>query len=199
MHIQIKGKQIDIGTALTQHVEERLTEITEKFFDRAVDVTVTVAPDGKGLRCDAHVNLPTGLTVQATGSGRDAYAACDQCAVRIEKQLRRYKRRLRDHNRNRSEPVDAMPVQAYVLAAPEIETETDEPETLQPVIVAEAADTMQSLSVGEAVMQMELADRSFLVFSNDATARINVVFRREDGNIGWIDPDPAIGSAAKPA
>lgn len=189
MHIQVKGKQIDIGTALTEHVETTLTGAVSKYFDRTVDATVTFSRESRVLRCDTSVHLPTGLHVQSSGTGRDVYVAFEQGMERIEKQLRRYKRRLRDHHKNRPAPIDAMPVHAYVLSAPEIESEADEPETLQPVIVAESTDTVQSLSVGEAVMQMELADRSFLIFSHEGSGRVNVVFRRDDGNIGWIDPE----------
>ena len=116
------------------------------------------------------------------------YAAFDQGAERIEKQLRRYKRRLRDHHQNRPKPIEAFEAPAYVLQAAEIGEDSEEPESLQPVIVAEMKHSIQSLSVGEAVMQMELADKAFLMFRNDANGRFNVVFRREDGNIGWIDP-----------
>ena len=150
MHIQVKGKQIDIGSALTEHVETTLGQAVSKYFDRPVDITVTFSRDARQFRCDSHVHLPTGLNAQASGAGHDVYAAFDQGAERIEKQLRRYKRRLRDHNRSRKEPVDARPAQSYVLAGPQIESEADEPETLQPVIVAETRGTVQSLSVGEA-------------------------------------------------
>ncbi|MEM7056300.1 MAG: ribosome-associated translation inhibitor RaiA [Pseudomonadota bacterium] len=188
MHIQVKGKQIDIGAALTGHVESTLANAVSKYFDRTVDVTVTFSPDGKAFRCDCHVHLPTGISAQSSGRGQDAYAAFDQCADRIEKQLRRYKRRLRDHSRSRKSPVDAGPAQSYVLAAPQIEADFDEPETLQPVIVAETRETVQSLSVGEAVMQMELADRPFLMFRHDVSGRINLVYQRADGAVGWTDP-----------
>lgn len=188
MHIQVKGKQIDIGAALTEHVESTLANAVSKYFDRTVDVSVTFSPDGRAFRCDCHVNLPTGITAQSTGKGKDAYAAFDQCAERIEKQLRRYKRRLRDHSKSRKSPIDAGPARSYVLAAPQIEADFEEPETLQPVIVAETRETVQSLSVGEAVMQMELADQPFLMFRHDVSGRINLVYQRADGAVGWTDP-----------
>ena len=192
MHIQVKGKQIDIGAALTEHVESQLTSAVGKFFDRPVDAAVTFSKDARSLlRCEAHVHLPTGLTVQASGTGRDAYGAFDQSAERLEKQLRRYKRRLRDHHQSRRDPIDMMPAQAYVLQAPQFEEEKDEPESLQPVIIAEQSDGVPSLSVGEAIMQMELADRAFLMFRHDVSGNVNLVFRREDGNVGWLDPAPA--------
>ena len=108
-------------------------------------------------------------------------------AEKMEKQLRRYKRRLKDHHRDRSEPVEAFGASTYVIAASEGESEA-EPDSLQPIIVAEMETRIPSISVGEAVMQMELAETPVLVFRNEKTDGVNVVYRREDGNIGWIDP-----------
>ena len=188
MHIQVIGKQIDVGAALTEHVESSLAEAIAKYFDRSADATVTFSKDRHKFRCDAHVHLPTGLVVQSSASAGDVYAAFDQGAERIEKQIRRYKRRLKDHHHNRKKPVEAVAASAYVLEAAEFAQEADEPETLQPVIVAESIESIQSLSVGEAVMQMELADKPFLLFRNDGSGRVNLVFKRDDENIGWIDP-----------
>ncbi len=193
MQIQVKGKQIDVGEALTEHVKGNLGDAIAKYFDRPVDATMTFSKDRHQFRCDAHVHLPTGLVVQSSGVAADGYAAYDQAAERIEKQLRRYKRRLRDHHKHRAKPVDVTDATAYVLEAASAAPEAEEPESLQPVIVAETRDRVQSLSVGEAVMQMELADKTFLMFRNDGTGRVNLVFRREDGNIGWIDPVDAKG------
>ena len=105
----------------------------------------------------------------------------------MEKQLRRYKRRLKDHHRSRAEPVELSGASSYILAS-ETEGEESEPDTLQPIIVAEMETKIPSLSVGEAVMQMELTGSPVLVFRNEGKDGVNVVYRREDGNIGWIDP-----------
>ncbi len=188
MHIQIQGKQIDVGQALSKHVEDNLSAAISKYFDRPVEATVTFSRDRHAFRCDAFVHLPTGLTAQSSAKANDVYAAFDQGADRIEKQLRRYKRRLKDHHQSRPKPVEVFDAPAYVLEARDVANETDEPESLQPVIVAEMKESIQALSVGEAVMQMELADRSFLIFRNEANDGVNIVFRRDDGNIGWVDP-----------
>ncbi len=188
MRVQVNGKQIDVGSALTDHVTQNLTAAVEKYFDRPVEAIVTFSRDARAFRCDAHVHLPTGLIAASSGTGHDVYAAFEQGAERIEKQIRRYKRRLRDHHQNRRKPIEAYDAPAYVLRAAEFREESEEPEDLQPVIVAEMTQSIQSLSVGEAVMQMELANRTFLMFRNDANGRFNVVFRRDDGNIGWVDP-----------
>ncbi len=197
MHTKVSGKHIDIGEALRTHVESRLTESVTKYFDRPVDAAVVFSRDGHSFKCDSSVHLPTGLTAKAHATHGDIYGAFEQSAERIEKQLRRHKRRLKDHHQRREMPVEAIPAQAYVIApqeddqddaaapdAPAIEGENG----FQPVIVAEMKHDIKTLSVGEAVMQMELAHAPFLMFKNDANGRINIVFQRDDGNIGWVDP-----------
>ncbi len=188
MQIKVSGKQIDIGDALKVHVEETLTEEVAKYFDRPVNSVVTFSRNGHGYKCDASTHLSTGLTVQAAAQANDVYAAFDQCAERIAKQLRRYKRRLKDHHQARQNPVEAMNALSYVIAG-EGEDPAEEPESLEPVIVAELTHEIKSLSVGEAVMQMEFAHAPFVMFRHEKTGRVNLVFRRDDGNIGWIDPD----------
>ncbi len=191
MHIQVKGKQIDVGAALTEHVEAQLSAAVAKYFDRPVDATVTFSKERHAFRCDAHVHLATGLVAQSSSTAADVYAAFDQGADKIEKQIRRYKRRLKDHHKERAKPVDMLSAQSYVLQGGD---EADEPESLKPVIVAESTDAIPSISVGEAVMQMELAGHDFLLFRHDATGRVNLVFSREDGNVGWMDPAESVAS-----
>ncbi len=188
MHIQVKGKHIDVGDALTAHVEMQLAASVSKYFDRPIDAVVTFSRDRHAFRCDASVHLATGLTAQSSATASDVYAAFDQGADRIEKQLRRYKRRLKDHHVRRRSPAAAIPAQTYVIESSPVGDEESEPDSLQPVIIAESTTEMHALSVGEAVMQMELADRSFLMFRNDANGRFNLVFRRDDGHVGWVDP-----------
>jgi hypothetical protein len=128
------------------------------------------------------------MTVQATARADEIYASFEGAVDRMEKQLRRYKRRLKDHHRDRLQPIEGADAAAYILDGGSQDVETEEPETLQPVIVAEMEARVPYLSVGEAVMQMELAGAQLLVFRNDAHGGVNVVHRRDDGNIGWIDP-----------
>jgi ribosomal subunit interface protein len=187
MRIQVSGKQMDIGDALRTHVEDRLGEAVGKYFDKPVDAVVTFCKDGHQFVADSSVHLSTGMTVQASGKADEVYACFDGAVERMEKQLRRYKRRLKDHHRERQDPIQAMEAASYVLQGHD-EAETEEPSTLQPVIVAEMATRVPSFSVGEAVMQMELAGAQLLVFRNDAHGGVNVVYRRDDGNIGWVDP-----------
>ncbi len=188
MQIKISGKQIDVGEALRTHVEDNLVAAVGKYFDRPVDAHVVFSRNGHGFKCDSSVHLSTGLTAQAHAMNGEIYAAFDQATDRIEKQLRRYKRRLKDHHHNRRDPIEMIEAQAYVLRSHDEEADDEAVNSLQPVIIAEMTTAIKSLTVGEAVMQMELAHSPFLMFKNDANGRINIVFQRDDGNVGWIDP-----------
>jgi ribosomal subunit interface protein len=188
MRYQISGKQLDIGTALQTHVEQQIDEVIGKYPGRPTDGLVVFSKAAHEYACEVMVHLSTGLSVSAKGVATEIYAAFDAANAKMEKQLRRYKRRLKDHHRDREVPVELNDGAAYILAG----TDGDdgvEPETLQPIIIAEMPTRVPTLSVGEAVMQMELAGAPVLVFRTDAAdGGVNVVYRREDGNIGWIDP-----------
>lgn len=187
MRYQISGKQIDIGEALQIHVKEELGTAVAKYAERPTDANVVFSKSASEFVCEAIVHLSTGLTAQASAKAHEIYAAFDGCCAKMEKQLRRYKRRLKDHHRDRAEPVELFGVSSYILASDSVEPES-EPDSLQPIIVAEMETKIPSLSVGEAVMQMELAGAPVLVFRKQGKDTVNVVYRREDGNIGWIDP-----------
>lgn len=187
MRYQISGKQIDIGSALQTHVEDELNSVVQKYAERPTDANVIFSKSAAEFVCEATIHLSTGLTAQAKAHAHEIYAAFDQCCEKMEKQLRRYKRRLKDHHRQRSEPVELSQASSYILAS-DSDGEESEPDTLQPIIVAEMETKIPSLSVGEAVMQMELAGAPVLVFRNEGKNGLNVVYRRDDGNIGWIDP-----------
>lgn len=187
MRYQISGKQIDIGEALQNHVQDELNETVQKYAERPTEAVVVFSKSGHEFVCEATVHLSTGLTAQAKAHQNEIYAAFEFCREKMEKQLRRYKRRLKDHHKDRVEPVEIYGASSYILAS-EVESEDQEPESLQPIIVAEMETKIPSLSVGEAVMQMELAGAPVLVFRNEGKEGVNVVYRRDDGNIGWIDP-----------
>jgi len=188
MRYQISGKHIDVGEALQSHVQTELGQVLAKYAGRPTDAHVIFSKEAYEYVCEAIVHLSTGLNSQAKAHATEIYAAFDQCAEKMDKQLRRYKRRLKDHHKDRAEPVEQSDGSAYILAGSENSDEDAEPETLQPMIIAETGTRIPSISVGEAVMQMELAGAPLLVFRNEGSDRVNVVYRREDGNIGWIDP-----------
>ncbi|MCW1951058.1 MAG: ribosome-associated translation inhibitor RaiA [Octadecabacter sp.] len=187
MRYQITGKQIDIGEALQTHVKTELGDIVSKYAGRPTDANIVFSKSGHEYVCETEVHLSTGLTAQAKGHATEIYAAFDSASEKMEKQLRRYKRRLKDHHKERSQPVELFDAGSYILAS-NSESEEQEPEGVSSMIVAEMETKIPSISVGEAVMQMEIANAPVLVFRNEGHSGINVVYRREDGNIGWIDP-----------
>lgn len=187
MRYQITGKQLDVGEALQTYVTEAMQAVVDKYAERPTDANIVFSKRGHEFRCEATLHLSTGLTAQAHAAAHEVYSAFDQCCEKMEKQLRRYKRRLKDHHRERAQPVEAEGAAYYVMAS-DGDAAADEPETLEPMIIAEMETRIPSISVGEAVMQMELRGAPILVFRNETSSGVNVVYRRDDGNIGWIDP-----------
>ncbi len=187
MRYQISGKQIDIGEALQTHVQTELSEILSKYAGRPTEAYVVFSKAAHEFVCEAVVHLSTGLTAQSTGKATEIYAAFDASSEKMDKQLRRYKRRLKDHHKERQQPVELSDAGSYILESRE-ETEEIEKDSVNAMIVAEMETKIPSLSVGEAVMQMEISSAPVLVFRNEKHKGINVVYRRDDGNIGWIDP-----------
>ncbi len=187
MRYQISGKHIDIGEALQTHVKAELGEIVEKYAQRPTDAVIVFSKSAHEHVCEAVIHLSTGLTAQAKGHATEIYAAFESCREKMDKQMRRYKRRLRNHHRDRTSPVEFEQGASYILA-PSEEPEEGDTETLQPVVVAEMETKIPSITVGEAVMQLELGSQHFLVFRNQGHGGVNVVYLRDDGNIGWIDP-----------
>jgi ribosomal subunit interface protein len=186
MPFRISGKNMDIGEALRARVQARITEALGKFFDGGYSGHVTVGKDGFGFRTECAIHLDSGTTLHTEASAADAYASADQAALRVEKRLRRYKQRLKDHHAGRGNGagVDAT---SYVLAAPEEDPE-QEVTDYNPVIIAESTTTMRQLSVSEAVMELDLTGAPVVVFRHAGSGRTNLVYRRPDGHIGWIDP-----------
>ena len=189
MRYQITGQQIVIGDALPTHVRTSVDEVVGKYAGRPTDAAIIFSKTGSEYNCEATVHLSTGMTAQATAHDHEIYSAFDKCCEKLDKQLRRYTRRLKDHHRDRAQPVERRAAASYVLASSDDEDESNDT-TLQPMIIAEMETKIPSLSVGEAVMQMELAGAPVLVFRNEKQdAGVNIVYRRDDGNIGWIDPN----------
>lgn len=187
MRYQISGRSIDIGEALQTHVKAELGEVVEKYAQRPTDTVVVFSKVAHEHVCETIIHLSTGLTAQAKGHAIEIYAAFESCREKMDKQLRRYKRRLRSHHRDRAEPVEYGGGSSYILAATE-EVDDGEPDSLTPVVIAEMETKIPSITVGEAVMQLELQGDRMLVFRNEGHGGVNVVYRRDDGNIGWIDP-----------
>lgn len=184
MDITVKGKNLDIGDALRGHIEGQINSSVSKYFERAIDATVVVSKEANSFRADISVHPGRGILVQGKAQADDAYAAFDGAVDRIAKQLRRYKRRLQDHHKTVPDSVAAA---QYTILEPESEDEEVSVDG-QPAIVADMPHDIATLTVGQAVMRMDLADSPVLMFRNSAHGGFNVVYRRADGNIGWIDP-----------
>jgi len=190
MTLRISGKSISVGEALRGRVEERTEEVLRKYFDGNYQGHITLSKDGIGFRTDCALHLDSGITLEADSNAPDAYASADQALLMIEKRLRRYKSRLKDRSARKahaaSEALAAMDATSYVLEAPG-EGE-DEVTGYSPVIIAEATTSLRQLSVSEAVMELDLSGAPCLVFQHGSSGRVNIIYRRADGNVGWVDP-----------
>lgn len=186
MEISVKGKQIDVGDALRGHVEAQLQSSVKKYFENALDSTVVFSKDGHVFRTEISVHAGRGMVMQGGASADDAYASFDNALSRIAKQLRRYKGRISDHHRNGPSDDELMLAQYSIIESEQGEHEL--PEAGMPTIVAEMPHKIATLTVAQAVMRMDLADTPAMMFRNRAHGGLNVVYRRSDGNVGWIDP-----------
>lgn len=190
MSFRVSGKNLDIGEALRERVGARIAEALEKHFQGGHTGHATVSRDGFGFRTECTVHLQSGITLEAEAMAADAYASADQAAARIEKRLRRYKRRLKDRHAQRANGhavADAINAATYVLTAPESEGE-DEVFEFNPVVVAESTTALKRMPVSDAVMELDLTGAAVVVFRHAGSGRVNIVYRRADGHIGWVDP-----------
>jgi ribosomal subunit interface protein len=200
MSFRISGQNLDVGTALRDRITDRVAEAMAKYFDGGYSGHLTLARDGFGFRAECAIHLDSKITLHAEGMAPDAYASADQAALRIEKRLRRYHRRLKDHRAERVDDraaMDAASIDAatYVIAAPEPESET-EIDGFTPVIIAESTTRLKQLSVSDAVTELDMTGAPVLVFRHAAHGGINIVYRRADGHFGWIDPPAAAAADA---
>ncbi|WP_425407969.1 ribosome hibernation-promoting factor, HPF/YfiA family [Hyphococcus sp.] len=189
MDIQVSGKNMDLGDALQVHVTDKISDSVEKYFDRGAEATVTFSKERHLIECDVTAHLASGVFLAAHGEGGDAYGAFEECLAKLEKRIRRYKRRLKNHHASAKEPLPAENASYYLLEPYGEEEEANgSDEEPNPVVVAESQTTLREMTVGAAVMQLDLAEQPAIVFKNAAHGRINIVYRRRDGNIGWVDP-----------
>jgi ribosomal subunit interface protein len=195
MTLRISGKSISVGDALRGRVSERTEEVLRKYFDGNYSGHITLSKDGFGFRTDCALHLDSGITLEADSNAADAYASADQALLMIEKRLRRYKSRLKDRSARKahaaSEALAGMDAPSYVIEAPA--EGDDEVTAYSPVIIAEATTSLKRLSVSEAVMELDLTRAACLVFQHGSSGRVNIIYRRPDGNVGWIDP-PVVNS-----
>lgn len=187
MSLRISGKNLDIGDALRGQIEGRIGEAVAKYFDGGHTGHVTVEREGPGFKTECAIHLDTGIVLQAVGRAVDPHLSFDLAADRIEKRLRRYKRRLREHHHTKR--VETEPAASYVLA--DFSEEEEVAADYNPTIIAEETTSLETLTVGGAVIAMDLSEAPVVVFRHAGHGGINVVYRRNDGHIGWIDPSRA--------
>ncbi len=188
MELSITGKQIDIGNSLRTYVQTRMGQSVGKYFDRPVDGSVTFSRDGHEYRADCTLHLASGLYLHSQGRSTDIYASFDGAIERMDKRAQRHKGRIKDHHSSSRAAIAHSPAREHVIAGDHAD-ENNDTAALNPVIVSEGTTQLRKLSVGEAVMQLDLMEAPALVFLNAAHGGLNVVYRRADGNIGWIDPN----------
>ena len=204
LQVNVSGKHLDVGEALRSRVSDDLSTSISKYFERGGDADVVIQKDGHGFRVDCSVTLASGRQLNSHGMGGDAYAAFGDALAKIDKRIRRYKRRLKDH----SEAANAKEIETaalYVLRTPDEEDEAWDESGSHPagapssLVIAETAAELRTMTVAMAVMELDLTDAQAIVFRNAAHDGLSVVYRRRDGNIGWVDPErtkPAKGNGS---
>jgi len=204
MQIQVVNKGIDVSDSLREQILERVEDGVAKYFNRPGEAYVSISREGVGFRVDCSVHLPSGAMLQAHGEADDAYKAAENTMERMEKRLRRYKRKLKNHhNANKAElPAETLPI-VVLKGMPDTgldedfdDDDNDAPANgaPEPIVIAERPGEVRTLTVGMASLELDAADSPFLMFRNAANGGLNIVYRRPDGHIGWVDPSRADGS-----
>ena len=191
MQIQIVSKGIDVSPALRERISARLEEMMDKYIHRDGEAQVSVSKEGTGFKTVCSIHLPSGVTMEGRGAAHDAYGASDESLEHVEKRLRRYKRRLKDH----SPQAKAKNAALFILENPVSDSDFDEGAddagtdvAAEPMVIAEKMSKIKTLTPGMAALELGLADTGVIVFNNAKHGGLNVVFKRSDGHIGWVDP-----------
>ncbi len=197
MTLKVTGKNLDLGESLRLYASERVGNIVEKYANRSLSGQLSVEKSHDRFVTNCAIHLASGLDMQSSGEGHDAYGSVDAAVERLEKRLRRYKRRLKNHGQNAGESaseVESTGIDYVIDAENSLSFDGGGEPVGAPAVIAEMPARVRSMSVSDAVMQMDLADQEFLVFRNAIHGGVNVVYRRADGNIGWIDPAGMVAS-----
>ena len=190
MPLRVSGKNIDIGETLRTQIIARIIGVVEKFFGGGMTGHVTLTREGSGFETDCVLHLSSGVTLQAFGVAQDPYLSAEKAADKIETRLRRYKRRIKEHAHPNGK-VKTVEIPAYVIKMPDEEEFGDDDREFHPIVVAETKKNMRTLSISEAVVDLDLTGAPVVLFRHAGSGRVNIVYRRDDGNIGWVDP-PAL-------
>ncbi len=190
MTLRVSGKQVDVGDSLRAYAEDRVAEAVEKYFDGGFGGQMTLEKEGIGFKSDLVIHLDTGMVMQASGSDVDAQKSFDNAVEHIDKRLRRYKRRLKSHRNDFHESPEGIEIAYGVLQNPADQEEV--PEDFTPVVIAESTSKpIRTMTVGDAVVALDLTDEPVVVFRNAGDDAVNVVYKRRDGHIGWVSPSLA--------
>ena len=188
MKLNIAGRDVALGDALKTRIQSGVEDAVEKFFDREGAGHVTVAKQGHLFQVDISIHLPSGINLQASGQANDAHDAFNQTLEKLEKRIRRHHRRLKDHHRNAKNTAPPLMAVDTIFANQADETVTEVETPPAPLTIAETEAELPILSVADAIFRLELIDNPALMFVNSANERTNMVYRRPDGHIGWLDP-----------
>ncbi|QFT34418.1 ribosome-associated translation inhibitor RaiA [Roseibium porphyridii] len=195
MALRISGKHVDVGDALREHITDRIEDALSKYFTGGFTGHVTLSREGNGFKSECSLHLDTGIVLQVSAQDQDPRNSFDAAADKIEKRLRRYKRKLKDHHGHNGNGREAFEAASYVLASPDEDEEV--PADFNPLVIAETSAKVKTMTVGMAVMELDLTEAPVVLFKNAANGGVNVVYRRSDGNIGWIDPALVANEAAE--
>lgn len=195
MTIQITGKNVDAGDAFKSYITDKIETSLAKYIGPDVSGHIRLERERTGFKTDCSIKIPSGLTLEASGAGGDAYASADAAIERLETRVRRHKRRLKSHHGVKGHG-NEVSVSDYTVRVDD-ETHDEVNGSAHPVIIAESERGVRELPVSEAVMQLDLTESAFLVFRNAGHGGLNVVYRRDDGHIGWIDPKPGVGAQSR--
>jgi len=193
MQIHIVSKGIDVSAALSERINGRLEGMMDKYIHSSGEAHVSVSKEGSGFNAVISVHLPSGASMAAKGSAQDAYGAADEALEHLEKRLRRYKRRLTDHQAEQKAEALALYVLQNPVGAEDDEDENDNSPPAEPLVIAEQKTEIRTMTVSMASLELGLTDSGAVVFNNAAHGGLNVVFKRADGNVGWIDPQRQLG------
>ncbi len=196
MQLQVVSKGIDVSPALRARVEDRMSAALEKYFNHQAEAHVAVSREGDSFRADATLHLQSGAILRAEGKAGDGYGAVDDVMTHLEKRLRRYKRKLTDRRQNTSSQEAALLI---LQASASTDLDDDDEASVNgsdPVVIAEGVAELPVLTVGMAVHEMDVTDAPTIMFRNAAHGGLNVIYRRPDGHIGWLDPERALNKAS---
>jgi ribosomal subunit interface protein len=197
MVLRVSGKNFDIGEAMREHVLDRIQSCAGKYVSGPITGHVIVDHEGSGYRADCTIHLSRGITLHAEGRGHEPYVSVDQAADRLEKRLRRYKSRLKGHHADKSDALAEEHVISHYTLEPPDDAAAESADTFHPVVVAEKTQAMPTLTVSSAVTELDFTGAPVLVFRHAGHGRVNFVYRRSDGHIGWIDPSMGETSTQK--